>query len=113
MNILNRSVCPILNLLWLVGCSSHECTAEAEYSVVVTVVDANQAPLTDAQVAYSINGGQATPCTSGGADYVCGTEAAGVFVITATRANQVGSATLSVSKNECHVITQKVQIVIH
>lgn len=92
------------------------CTTEARSSVTVKVVDAQGMPVTDAVVTYTVDGGasQNAECVNplGGMgncqEWVAGYEIAGNFVITATSADGMKTATqmVTVAKDECHVISQ-------
>lgn len=105
----------LLGLPWL-GAGCHEeqlCTTEAEPSVVVTVVDAKLAPVTDAAVSYRVDGGAEEPCddySSSGNVYDCGWEQPGSFVITAERGGVKRTSAVEVEKGECHVVTAKVTV---
>jgi hypothetical protein len=105
------STCGVL----IAGCGAEDgiaCTTEARSSVTVSVVDASDAPVSDAVVQYSVDGGPMTNCEQPGPDsrYVCGYEQEGDFTITATRGAMTGTATVTVTKDECHVIGQTVKI---
>lgn len=98
-----------------VGCGGEEldCTTEARSSVTVTVVDANGAPVNDAALEYSVDGGPKKECTVLGinaSEYVCGFEEDGHFTITATSGTLTGTATADVVADECHVIGQTVKL---
>jgi hypothetical protein len=89
------------------------CTEEARSSVTVTVKDAAGAAVTDATVKYTVDGGEERACDApfaGSTDYVCGYEVDGKFEITATRGAETGTASVTVTSDECHVIGQKVTI---
>jgi hypothetical protein len=106
------STCGVL----VAGCGDVDdgiaCTTEARSSVTVSVVDASGAPVTDATVQYSVDKGPMTNCEQPGPDgaYVCGYEQKGSFIITATRGAMTGTATVTVTADECHVIGQTVKI---
>lgn len=98
-----------------VGCGGEEldCTTEARSSVTVTVVDANGAPVNDAALEYSVDGGAKKECIVPGinaSEYVCGFEEEGHFTITATSGILTGTATADVVADECHVIGQTVKL---
>ncbi len=92
------------------------CTTEARSSVTVKVVDAQGMPVSDAVVTYTVDGGasQNAECVNpvGGMgncqEWVAGYEVAGDFVITAASADGTKMATqmVTVTKDQCHVISQ-------
>jgi hypothetical protein len=89
------------------------CTEEARSSVTVTVVDASGAPVTDALVSYSVGGAPAKDCEvtlDSGNVFVCGYEEAGNFGIAVTRGAETKTQAVTVSKDECHVISQSITI---
>jgi hypothetical protein len=95
------------------------CSLEARASVQVTVVDVMGTPALDATVTYTVNGGldEDAECVrqaaAGGCEeWVAGYEKAGAFVITATSADGAAKdeETVTVAKDECHVITQMVTL---
>lgn len=102
-------------MMMMMGCGGEElsCTTEARSSVTVMVVDANDAPITDAALEYSVNGGPKKECLApgpSGNEYICGFEEEGHFTITATSGTLTGTATADVAADECHVIGQTVKI---
>jgi hypothetical protein len=95
------------------------CTLEARSSVQVTVVDVMGIPALDATVTFSVDGGveEDAECVStaaaGGCEaWVAGYERAGVFVIKAMSADGTAKAeeSVTVAKDECHVISQMVEL---
>jgi hypothetical protein len=97
-----------LALLPGTGCVvTHACTEEALFSVDVTVVDSAGAPVTDATLKYSVDGGSESDCShvfQTDNSYSCGVEQAGHFVITATRGAVTQTAAVDVTEGECHVV---------
>lgn len=114
--ILSRSLCTLAALTLLTsGCRLEDriCTDEARASVNVIVKDASGAPLNDATVTYSVDGGPSTACDDfGDGSYACAYEVAGDFVITATGADgaSASSDTITVTEDECHVNAQAITI---
>jgi hypothetical protein len=95
------------------------CTLEARASVQVTVVDVMGIAALDAMVTYSVNGGLdedaecVRPAAAGGCEeWVAGYEQAGAFVIKAVSADGAAKAeeSVTVAKDECHVMTQMVEL---
>lgn len=96
------------------------CTTEARSSVTVKVVDGMAMPVGDALVTYTVDGGasQNAECFNplggmGNCEYwVAGYEVAGDFVITATSADGMKTATqmITVAKDQCHVISQSLTL---
>ncbi|MRG96205.1 hypothetical protein [Polyangium spumosum] len=102
-------------LIPLAACSSGEvaCTLIATVSVTVEVVDGTGAPVTDADLTYTVNGGPSKPCEQVFENsYDCGTEEAGDFVITANRDASTKTASVTVTADECHVIGQTLTMTI-
>ncbi|MDC0744478.1 hypothetical protein [Polyangium mundeleinium] len=100
-----------LCLISLAACSPSSdevaCTTIAAISVTVDVVDSTGAPVTDADLTYTVNGGPSKPCEQVVENsYDCGVEESGNFVITATRDMATKSANVTVTADECHVIGQ-------
>ncbi|HVK67576.1 MAG TPA: hypothetical protein VM694_23985 [Polyangium sp.] len=98
-------------LIPLAACSSSSdevaCTTIAAISVTVDVVDSTGAPITDADLTYTVNGGPSKPCEQVVENsYDCGVEESGNFVITATRDMATKTANVTVTSDECHVIGQ-------
>ncbi|HEY3446689.1 MAG TPA: hypothetical protein VGK67_10015 [Myxococcales bacterium] len=96
------------------------CTAEARASVVVTVVDAAEKVVTDAKVTFRVDGGveQKAECQGTYANmcdkWHAGLEDSGTFVIVATSADGTKRAekTVVVKRDECHVQTELVMLVL-
>jgi hypothetical protein len=95
------------------------CTLEARSSVSVTVVDVMGIPALDAMVTFSVDGGAeedaecVTTAAAGGCEaWVAGYERAGTFVIKAVSADGTAKdeETVTVTKDECHVISQMVEL---
>lgn len=101
-----------LALALATGCPAPpvECTEQAAASLNLTVVDPDGVPVADAQVNYTVDGGDPEACellTDGG--YVCGWEIAGAFDV------QIGAVgylpdtfSVTVDADECHVLPQVV-----
>jgi hypothetical protein len=90
------------------------CTLEARTSVGVTVLDARGAPISDATVTYSVDGEREEECVRFpflvDGRYICGWETAGTFRITARRGAETATATVSVSRGQCHVRSESVTL---
>ncbi|GDX83514.1 hypothetical protein LBMAG42_53250 [Deltaproteobacteria bacterium] len=104
-------------LLALLGCPDTEqtaCDTMAAYSVTVSLVDGEGAPVTTASVNYTVDDGTATACQSvGGGDFVCGIEQAGHFVISATREGYVPvTGEADVVAGECHVKAEALELLL-
>lgn len=110
-----KSLClPVLLALSACGGGDDEgaCTAEARVSVALTIVDDLNAPVAAADVSYSVNGGaaQTLVCGSSGACNVAN-EVSGVFAISASKSGYLpASGTVTVERDACHVITQKLTL---
>ena len=90
-----------------------DCTAEARPSTQVTVVDADGQVLTDeAEVTYTVDGGEPRPCDAlGGGSLACGWEVEGTFEITADALGyEPRTEAVIVESDECHVITEEVRL---
>jgi hypothetical protein len=86
------------------------CTDDFRLSVLVTVLD-GETVVDDATVEFSVDGDAQRPCDNlEEGRYACGGEQAGAFLITATRGDQSGSVALTVTADECHVITEEVTL---
>lgn len=92
------------------------CTDIAMASVQVHVEDADGNPISGATLTWNQADavGEPQPCESyGGGDYTCGYEAAGALVI---EVSALGFAeetvTVEVSADECHVITEQIDVVL-
>jgi hypothetical protein len=88
------------------------CTAEARPSVLLTVVDPQNAPLAGVTASFQVNGGsaQSQACDANG---LCALafELAGEFSISASKAGYLpASGTLRVSRDDCHVITARLTL---
>jgi hypothetical protein len=117
---LPRSLLICLSLLGpalLLGCGdsgANACTDIAAISVTAKVLDAAGAPVKDAVVEYTVNGGAKKTCENafGDGSYLCGSEETGTFSITATSKDgtKTKSASVTVTQGECHVNAQTVTI---
>jgi hypothetical protein len=86
------------------------CTDDFRPSVLVTVLD-GETVVDDAVVEFSVDGDAQQACDNlEEGRYACGGEQAGDFLITATRSDQSGSVALTVTEDECHVITEEVTV---
>lgn len=80
------------------------CTDIAVSSVTVTVEDAG-APFTDAEVEFSVDGGDFEACDDFGDIWACGFEVAGEIVVRVTAPNRATvERAYTISQDECHVI---------
>ncbi len=106
----------LLLLPLLSGCfpTGVACTTEARASVQVSVIDEEGTLITDADVTWTGDDGIPTSCENmGGGDYVCGYEAQGELTIDATKEMyEPGQEVVTVTADECHVITEVVRIMI-
>ena len=97
------------------GCpTTTECTAEARSSISLTIVDDAGMQITDAIASYSVDGGAVRDCEGfGGGALVCGWEEAGEFTVTVD-ALGYGAKTFTqmVEADECHVVTEVVELVL-
>jgi hypothetical protein len=111
-----------LSGLALPGCITTNCTAEARFSVNVTAVDEEGAPITIERIVYTVDdeGPFQVDCPSSEDGVYClmdsdqasvGVEREGTFVITVHHGNATGSAEVVVPTAECdHVDPQAVTI---
>ncbi len=102
-----------LLLLSLLGCEDGiVCTTIAVYSTTVTVVDDAGAPIDDAALVYTVDGGGEVPCeVMGGGQYACGIEQSGAFVITGSAEGyDEESMSVEVGADECHPIAETVTL---
>lgn len=103
-------------LFFAVGCDEGdddyaECTAEARSSVTVNVTDENSNTVTDADVTYGVDGGAPNDCELIGANYVCGWEVEGLFLITVTKEGYLEEQReVTITSDECHVIGKTIDI---
>ena len=90
------------------------CTTEARSSVLLTVVDQLNAPLSGVHVTYKVNGGavQSQICESTGTCAIA-FEVSGVFSIDASKAGYTtASSTVTVSRDVCHVNTESLTLIL-
>lgn len=98
----------------LSGCgdpSSLGCTNELRSSVSVRVEDASGAPVNEATLTYSVDGGASKACDGS----VCGWDEVGDFVITAEGAEgQMNTEEVTVQRasDGCHADSQHVTVVL-
>ncbi|WP_396267225.1 hypothetical protein [Ideonella sp.] len=88
------------------------CTAEARVSVVLSIVDDLNAPVAAADVSYRVDGGaaQTLVCGASGACNIAN-EISGVFAVSASKSGYLpASGTVTVNRDACHVITQKLTL---
>lgn len=88
------------------------CIAEARPSVLLTVVDPQNAPLAGVTASFQVNGGsaQSQACDANG---LCALalDLAGEFSISASRSGYLpASGTLRVSRDTCNVITARLTL---
>jgi hypothetical protein len=97
------------------------CTLDSRPSVVVTVVNPVGTIVDDARVTFSLNGGPeqlaecaAAPHPSGGCTkWMAERETPGAFTLRATSVNgEHTQQQISVSADECHVITEEVTLML-
>lgn len=102
----------------VMGCDSVvediSCTLDLRYSVTVSVEDDAGDPVTDATVTYSVDGETPVACEQAmDGLYPCGPEIEGDITVSAT-ADGLGTdeQTVTVSADECHVITESVTLIL-
>jgi hypothetical protein len=92
------------------------CTAELRTSVLATVVDQFNAPLAGATATYQVDGGptQVISCDQFWiGTCLVGYEVSGAFTIAVSRPGYTtSSASVTVDRDECHVITEYVTLVL-
>jgi hypothetical protein len=105
--VLPALLCAVLPGLSASGCTNLSCTDIAFSSVIVTVLDMNRVPVTDAMLTFTVDGGPVQACNSGveTGTYACGVEVPGHFVITGSRGGMTGMGEADVSADACHVHT--------
>lgn len=110
---------PLALLLPLIACDLFDppgvdCTMMAAASVGVTVTDEAGAPLGDAEVVYSADGGAEQPCEDfGGGEWVCGWEVQGEVTVTARAegyTEQSASVVVALDADGCHVVQEFVDL---
>ncbi|MBM4393042.1 MAG: carboxypeptidase regulatory-like domain-containing protein [Deltaproteobacteria bacterium] len=99
--------------LLLVACELDEpdngnvCTEIAMASVSLSVADLDGAPVTDATVTYTVDGGEATDCNPwADGQYACGWEQPGTIVVTVAKEGFVTvteAVEVGMTDDECHV----------
>jgi hypothetical protein len=90
------------------------CTLEARASVIINAVDPGAAPIASAVVTYQINGGplQTENCPAVGVCSV-GSEQSGRFKLTVSKTGYMSQSTeIQVNADECHVLTERVTVVL-
>ncbi len=90
---------------------SINCTDIAILSVDLTLLDEDGAPVSGAQVRYSVDGGETQYCESwNDGSYQCGYEEAGEFAFVVDAAGyELDEFTQTVEQGECHVGTERVE----
>ena len=92
------------------------CTLEARVSVLATVVDQFNAPLAGATATYQVDGGptQVISCDQFWiGTCLVGYEVSGAFTIAVSRPGYTtSSASVTVNRDECHVTTEYVTLVL-
>lgn len=104
-----------LLLLTLLGCIDETgCTSIAVYSTTVAVTDSDGTPIEGVTLTYTVDGEGPLACDElSPAEYACGLEASGHFVITASRSGYAdATAEVDVGADECHPIPEAVSIVL-
>ena len=99
----------------LVACQEEElaCTAIAAYSVNLQLEDDQGAPITDANVQFSVDASALADCDDfGGGSYACGIEQAGAFTIEIDWNGVQETLELEVDADECHVISESESVVL-
>ncbi len=92
-----------------------DCTEQEVPSIEVTVAGSSGEPLDGVSVTYApLGGDDAAPCElRSDASWICGSEEAGDFVVTAVAGGHVPeSAGVTVEADECHVITETVDFLL-
>ena len=104
-------------LFYFIACGGAEkmvpvCTADEVPSIVLHVYDEEGNLITPDEVVWSLDGGtpQVTPCPGGYCNI--GSEQSGEFKITVYYRSEFAVTTVSVATDECHVMTEQVDIVI-
>lgn len=118
MNTRLRYLCALVALasFGLLGCGDEAvgCTMEARSSVTVKLVDGTGAPVTDATVTFSVEGGAAEACENLLMDgsYTCGYERSGAITVTATKGADMKTQTVTVTMTDdgCHVVGQSITL---
>lgn len=100
----------LLTSATLIGSSGCGCTLQANWSVLVEVVDASGAFIADATVTYCVDGGIEKPCDLLGSRYRCGVEQDGDFTITARKGMLSKTVEIEVEEDICHVESQSLTI---
>lgn len=110
-----KSLC-LSVLLALSACGGGDdegaCTLEARASVALTVVDDLNAPVAAADVSFRVDGGavQTLVCGSSGTCNLA-YELSGAFAVSASKSGYLPtSGTVTVNKDACHVVTQKLTL---
>lgn len=90
------------------------CTLEAAASVNVEVRDIDGAAVVDADVRYTVDGGDSEACDNfDDGRYACGYEIAGEFVVTATKAGYAAAQNgVTVKDDECHVVGESLDLLL-
>jgi len=91
-----------------------DCTAQEVPSVLATVVSSTGEPLSGVAVAWRLEEElDEEPCQLVGAAWVCGTEVEGTIVVKAAADGHEGrTETVDVEADECHVLTEEVDLVL-
>lgn len=100
-------------VLLLTGCPAGlNCTTEARVSVTVTVTDSAGVIADDATVSYDSDDGTGLACDEGsGGSWACGYEVDGEITVHAEAPGLLpGSQTVTVTSDECHVISQSMTL---
>jgi hypothetical protein len=100
----------LLNATLAQACGA--CTSKSLPSILVKVTDSSGAAVDDAVVRYVVNGGDPQDCVRapGRGQFHCGSEEAGELLVTATWREMSQSHSRRVNADECHVVTEQIQI---
>lgn len=116
---MNRStfLLPFGLLIFTAGCPQSEtaCTDDVRSSITLNVVDESGAAIDSATATYSVDGAAVEDCEAyGNGSIACGLELSGDFTVTVD-ADGFDPETIiqTVAKNECHVITEVLDITLY
>ena len=102
--------------LALAGCDTDEppvCTADVSPSLHVTVASADGSAPEEVSVRFSVDGSDLEDCAGAATDWICGEEIAGEFTVEVSAAgHESQNHSLTVEADECHVISQQLDVVL-
>lgn len=110
---LPRSATLALMTFAVAGCPQERaCTADARSSISLTVTDESGGTVEGVTATYTVDGGEEEDCESWGGDsFACAFERAGTFELrVAALGYESHSETIEVASDECHVITEVVEV---